>query len=61
MYTGGIYTQTHAYLESWTEGLLHGMQTMSHGVNSIDDKAHLGVLCILVAERLSPCGGDGPV
>lgn len=49
------------YLVSWTEGLLHGMQTISHGVNSIDDEAHLGVLCILMAQRLSPCEGHVPV
>lgn len=49
------------YLVFWAQGLLHGMQTISHGVNGIDDEAHLGVLCILMAQRLSPCEGNVPV
>lgn len=49
------------YLISWTEGLLHGMQTISHGIDGIDDKAHLGVLCILIAQRLPPCEEYTPV
>lgn len=49
-----------AYLISWTESLLHGMQPMSHRIDGIYDKAHLSVLGILVAQRLSPCGEQRP-
>lgn len=48
------------YLISWTEGFLHGVQAVSHGVDGIYDKAHLGVLGILMAQRLSPCGEQRP-
>lgn len=48
------------YLVSRTEGLLHGMQSVSHWIDGIYDKAHLGVLGILMAQRLSPCGEQRP-
>lgn len=50
-----------SHLISWTEGLLHGMQPIGHGVNGIDDEAHLGVLCVLLAQRLPPCEEHSPV
>lgn len=48
------------YLISWTQGFLHGVQAISHGIDSIYDKAHLGVLGVLMAQRLSPCGEQRP-
>lgn len=36
------------------------MQAVRHGVDGVDDKAHLGVLCVLLPKRLSLCrGGRG--
>lgn len=49
--------QCSTYLIAWAECPLHVMQAICHRVDSIDDKAHLSVLCILLPKRLSLCRG----
>lgn len=52
--------QVDAHLEPWAEHPLHVVQAVRHGVDGVDDKAHLGVLCVLLPKRLSLCrGGRG--
>lgn len=49
-----------AHLEPWAEHPLHVVKAVGHGVDGVDHKAHLGVLCVLLPEGLSLCrGGRG--
>lgn len=54
-----LFIQRATYLISRAERPLHVMQAVRHGVDGINDKAHLGVLCVLLPEGLSLCGGGG--
>lgn len=55
-----LFIQRATYLISWAERPLHVMQAIRHGVDGINDKPHLGVLCVLLPEGLSLCrGGEG--
>lgn len=49
--------QRSTYLIAWAECPLHVMQAICHGVDGINDKPHLSVLCILLPKRLSLCRG----